>query len=700
MINSFYKSLIPSSKNFIQTFIQNNYIELVILYFGTFTGLFFMFLSPNFGFHFSSLSTTVTPFMTIYSIMKNSIFVGSFILLFLSILPFILVFIYIPVLNFGISNTDFSNAKTKSFFHSFLIFYFYIMCLVNIMVYTQGTFSFQILFFSMLCALLYFLVKREQRDRFISNNLTRENIAIIVILLILYSLFVFLAFSFIGPATDIHVDESLYLTTGRNFAYGIPSLYVTNYPTFPFILSLIIAFTQNQGTISLVLIFIHGSIVIFGYKFVKSAFRDTILALSFAFTLSISPLLLLYSVRAFFDLAGIIFILITAEAVIKRRQPFLVALLGLLLLFDKMQYLLAILFFVVLIFFPIQNDRIKNLIPSFKDKSFKEILKLIWNYNVTFENWLLRVLLSFTFIFTPFFLILKAPYLLGYSVDPNIGEIQLLDINTISDHLTQYINWASLQTIWIHNGNTLNELNNFFINQLWIFFFIIVTLYALYQTVSKRELSYYFLPLVSVLTIFFPQLVLLVLIFQRYTLNAHVLIYLLTIVLFVNLVLKGGFYLVSRVKNISIHPVLPRIKYPVSFIFSITVILLLFIPTITSIYPILSTTSSEFVRPGYRSGVDYIKNHYSIKDTLLGVDDGWRAGWYFNDYNSININYLDGWSQFYNSCFTTNSSVTKILFIDTGEYASMVATNSSYFSPLIIFQSVGIYLFNDSNNSL
>ena len=699
MINSSYKSLIPSCKNFIRTFIQDNYKELIVLYFGTFIGLFFIFLSPNFGFHFSSVSTQITPFMAIYNIMNTSIVIGIGILLVVSIIPFILVFIYLPVINFGISNTDFSNVKIKSLFHAFLIFYFYIIVLLTIMVYTEGTLSIQILFFTILFVLMYSLLKREQKDGFIHNNLTRSNLAIIIVLIAFYLTFVSLGLSLIGPAKDIHVDESLYLTIGRNFAYGIPSIEISIYPTFPFILSFVIAFTRSQDVISIILIIIQGSIVFFGYKFIKSSFNDTVTALSFSFTLSISPLLLLYSNRAFIDFVGLIFIIIASESIIKRRNPFVVALFGILVIFSKVQYFLMVLFFVFLLFFPIQNKRIENLIPQFKDKSLKEIGRLIWYYNIVFENWLIRVLIPFMFIITPLFLIVKAPLVLGYNTDPNIGNLHLLTINMISDHLSQYINWSSIQTIWIHNCNTLNELYNFLINQLWIYFFIIVTIYAIFETLTKKELSYYFLPLLGVLTVLFPQLVLLALIYQRYTLNDHVLIYLLTIILFTNLVNKGLFYLLSFIKNVSISSSFLKIKYHLSFVFSIGLILILFIPTITAIYPILSATSLEFERPGYRTGVDYIKAHFSNKDTLLGIDDGWRAGWFFTDYNVININYLDGWTQFYNSCFTTNSNVTKILFIDTGEYASLVATNSSYFSPVITFESVGIYLFNATNTT-
>ena len=332
----------------------------------------------------------------------------------------------------------------------------------------------------------------------------------------------------------------------------------------------------------------------------------------------------------------------------------------------------------------------------FKDKSLKEILKLIWTYNLTFENWLIRAIISFTFLFTPLFLILKSPYILQSSVDPNVSEIKLLDLNVINNHLIQYSNWASMQTIWIHNGNTLNEINNLFLNRLWILFFIIVLIYAIIKTITKKELSYYFLPFLGLLTIFFPQLILLILIFQRYTLNAHVFIYLLTIVLFVNLVIKGVLYLVLLFKDNSIQSFFSKLKFPVSFVLSIALIFLLFIPTISMYFPMLSSTSNEFVRPGYRAGVEYIKDHYTTKDSLLGIDDGWRADWYLNNYNSINIGYMDGWTQFYNTCLTTNSSMTIILFIDTVTYSNMVATNSSYFIPVITFDSMGIYQFNAS----
>ena len=238
-------------KNFFLSLINKNYSELIILYLGTFIGFIFLFNSPNFASHFGFLSTSFFPLITIQDLLKKSFFFGLIVLLIISLGSLVFLFVYIPILNFGIFNTDFSYTRIKTLVRYFLLFLFFILFLFNIIVYTEGTIAFQLLFIVILSLLLYYIIRREQKEAFIRNNLSIQNLSIIIALLAFYALFVYLGISLIGPASDIHVDESLYLTTGRNFAHGTFLLYVTNYPTFPFILSLIIAFSQNQEVISL-----------------------------------------------------------------------------------------------------------------------------------------------------------------------------------------------------------------------------------------------------------------------------------------------------------------------------------------------------------------------------------------------------------------------------------------------------------------
>lgn len=676
--------------------VRRNTYEFIFMYIFSFVSLFFLFTNNNFSYQFKTISSALFPLIEIQSLIDSSIFNKVLWLLVISFYPLINALIFVPILNFSFYNTSSSDNQKKLTLRLFFAFFIFLFILANVIVYTEGTFSNHFLLVSLFAFIIFFLNKQEKSSNLVTNSFHQSNKLVLLLLAAFYMLFIYLSFSLIGPAHDIHVDESLYLTLGRYFSLGVPALQISIYPTLPFILSFIISFTQNIATISSFLIFLHGSIVFVSYKFVKSSFNDSKLALLFSFTTSISPLLLLYSNRAFIDLIALIFILLTIESIIMRRSPFLVAFLGFIVIFSKAQYLLMVLFFLIFIFFPIQNKRLQKLIPSFREKNFKQILQLLWTYNVTFENWLARVIVSFICLFTPFFAILKASLILGDNTDPNTHDVKLLDINTINNHLQQYYNWSLLKTIWIHNGNVSNQIHNFLISDIWLALFLIVSIYALYETIKCKELSFYFLPLFGFLFMFLPQLILLSRIFQRYAINFHVLIFLLTIVLGIDLFLKGLAALGSLLNSSLIHSVSQNIKLSFSSVIAILLVMIIFMPVLTSFYPNLQYNSLQFDKPGFVSGVNFFKSKYSTKNVILGVDDGWRAGWYFPDYSKINIIFGNGWNQFYYYCLVTNSSVIKILFVDVMEFNNVILQNDSYFYPIHIFDTMGIYQFNSS----
>jgi hypothetical protein len=331
-----------------------------------------------------------------------------------------------------------------------------------------------------------------------------------------------------------------------------------------------------------------------------------------------------------------------------------------------------------------------------KINSLKAYLQNIWKYNVIHDNWLIRVIMTFLFIFVPLFIGMKISLILGINSDPNIGDVKFLDLDTVANHFQQYVNWGTLQTKSINNGNIPEFMYSFPITDVWFFLFIIVTLYAIYDTYKSKDLSYFFLPLLSFITIFFIQLILLERLFQRYVINFYVFIFLLTIVLTIKLFIKGSSYFFLLINKYSKINTSNNVKSSLSLVMSIVLLIIIFLPVVSTHYPQLQTESRHFEKPGIKDGIHYIYEHFSDSNTLLGIDDGWRADWFFFNYERINVIYLDGWSQFYNKCLTSTNYQQIILFMDSYQYHLVILQNTSFFDTVVLLGEMGIYQFNSS----
>ena len=181
------------------------------------------------------------------------------------------------------------------------------------------------------------------------------------------------------------------------------------------------------------------------------------------------------------------------------------------------------------------------------------------------------------------------------NADPNSGAVTILNLKIITNHFQQYFNWFSLKTIWIANGITPSEEFHFLISDIWIYMLLIISLYAFYETYRNKELSYYFIPFMSFIFMFLPQLFLLETLYQRYSLVYHVYMYLLTIILFINLLLKGvGFIIEIGTQNYFTMNIPMTVKICSNYIGSVILILIVFLPVLTTFYPMLSNESKQF----------------------------------------------------------------------------------------------------------
>lgn len=301
------------------------YLDIIILYLISIIGIFALFNNNNILLFFNSISSSFTGFEKLYDIIHSSVLIGTILILLFSFGPIFMVLFYTPVFTFCIFGTNSSLNKSRNIMRILIGIFGYILLLTNLIISLQSTFAIQFLFLTLILVATVILVKKCYSNEDLSKLLIINNLIPLFLVIGFYLLFVMLGTSIIGSAQDIHVDESLYMTIGRNFSFGRPEIQVSIYPTMPVILSIIIAFFSEQEFISFILIFIHGSLVIAGFLFAKNIFDDKNLAVIFSFILSISPLLILYSNRAFIDLIGLILFLITAEAVVKRRSPIFVS---------------------------------------------------------------------------------------------------------------------------------------------------------------------------------------------------------------------------------------------------------------------------------------------------------------------------------------------------------------------------------------
>ena len=646
---------------------------LVIASLLTFVLLNTLLLSPNFTVHFQNQMSKFYPLQFFYNFYTANALLGIGLLIPGTLVIILVLLLYSMLIAYlGHYHIDpVKNEKTIAVLFSIWTMFLIFLNLITSISDPTG----YLLALASILVVLIFAIRRPviQRTKiFLEND---ENKFLFLILIVIYCVTVLVRLVTVGVAYDIHADEALYMTEGRSLSQGFFTFGTDHFPFLPVILSIPFGISPTIASSSIFLILLNSFIPLAGYAFGSLIFKNKKAGIGFAIVLIFSPLLILYSNRAFMDSVGLLLFLLTGEAVLRRRNPIYTGVLGMFLTMDKPQYFFQAFFFLSL------------LLWSNKSQNLKEDVKHAL-------SWLVYTLLAFLATYIPVFVVVRSGMLFGHETDPELNFLQLLPLDQVSTNLTQYINWASLRTDYLHSGLVGTDTPIFYISIMSLF---IVSLVAIVRTLRTKKLDPYILPLLSFFTLLIPQVFILSICYQRYALLLNAFTFMLPIGLLAELILGLSVFIIRSFQHFGTVKPLPTIVISdLKYIVVALICFLLILPMISTYFAGLPGQSTNFVEVGYRNGADYIYTNYNTSSTVLAIDDGWRADWYFPTYTAINLVYGNGTQQFYAIIHNTTFNMNAIVFVPTPDFTSIFGTNTSQFTLIQTFGIMDLYQYNST----
>ena len=654
--------------------IQNSYTKrnILILSAVTFLLLNLLLISPNFDSHFGRFFSKVFFLKFLQDVYASNLIFGIGLLILITIFLILVVFLYAAFFSY-LTGFYRESSKNQQVLALIMLVWVLLLLILNFLENIPPPLGYQLTVVLLVITLLglcyknLFMYIRQYLESYENRFL-----ALVLVAIFIFSLALRLVL--VGPAYDIHADEAYYLTEGRLLTQGIISIGYDHYPLLPVLLSIGLGINPTIETASLFLIVINSFIPLAGYAFGSSLYDNKKVGIAFAIILVFSPFLILYSNRAFMDPLALLLFLLIGDALIKRRNPLYVGILGTLLFMDKLQYVLEGFFFLSLLLW---SKKLENR-------------RLDLNH---FIDWILRSIGFFLVIFSPIFIVLKWGLLTGQYTDPNVNFLGLLSEQQIFSNFSQYFNWAALRTTNL-DGSTGNDT---IIYLLALFSLLIISIIGVIQIFRQKKLTPLIFPLLSFATLLTPQLFILSRYFQRYALFLHAFTFMLPIAIVLEMLVSTIFYIgkwffhEQKYKNIRVL-VSPIPKYLLLIVFC----LLISFPLFTLYYPDLPEQNLSFEVFGYRQGAEYIVQHYNQNTSILGVDDGWRAGWFFPNMQTINLIDNNGIQTLLSMLQNTSLDKTVIIYAQTYYFPLILGNNTSKFQLLTTFQWMGLYLFNTS----
>ena len=646
---------------------KKNFLGIILTLVMTYILLNTFFISRNFIYHFGAISSNIFPIVRIHLFFLENKFAGSMIFLGIAVILIFLLLVY-GLIIYKISNNDFQETNNQKYVFTLLICWLTLIINMNLISLFPNVTGYRIsilLFFVTLWFIFARMYRKWTREKFVKQKFLILQLAIIYVFAFLVRIII------VGLAYDLQVDETLYLSMGRLLIEGEMSFHPTHYPMLPYIISLGFAIFPSQSFVSLILISIHSILPIAGYLFIMALYKNKKIALAFSVLLIFSPFYLIYSNRAFMDTIGLILFLLISEALIKKRNPVYLGILGTILLLLKLQYVLQILFFLSVLIWSIFTKKEKRG-------------SLLW----IFET--LIVLVMFYF---PVFYFTKSGLITGEIIDPNTSSISLLTFSTIKTNLLQYFNWAFLRTIYVHSGETGN--NRYILFYLGVISLFVISIYAFIKSIKQKSFSPYFLALISIFTLLLPQLLILDKCYQRYSLFLHTFSFLLPLAILSIIIYDMITKAISKISYLNIDVNNPKNIMGRNYFLPILIAFILFLPGIIQFYPVVKAQNENLSINGYRDGSNYIIANYNTHEVILGVHSGWHSMWYFSDYKAINLIHNNGIELFYNYFINNDTKdLQKIIFIPISLLDPIFGINVSNCILFLKFNEMGLYSYN------